>query len=261
LGTKLEKTVLSNGVVAWGTSQSKYVYSDVKNVQEYLAALPGDKKLLNKCPAPFSGGYNPELDEKPELVPVMVNFVQSQIGILRWYVELGRISIIAEVSMLFTYLCLSREGHFYAVFHVCAYLSLHINGGVIVDPTYPTVNMGALIKTDWKSMYAVAMKNGIETYRGFHYRLRMMGVTLGGPTFVFGYNMYVVHNTQRPEYVLKKKSNSICYHVVRKSSDTGESIIGHVPSVVNPADICTKIVPGGQKRNHLIHLLLHDLCD
>jgi hypothetical protein len=41
----------------------------------------------------------------------------------------------------------------------------------------------------------------------------------------------------------------------------GESIIGHVPSVENPADICTKVVPGGQNRNHLIHLLLHDLCD
>jgi hypothetical protein len=41
-----------------------------------------------------------------------------------------------------------------------------------------------------------------------------------------------------------------------------ESIIGHVtPYVDNPADICTKVVPGGQKRNHLIRLLLHDLCD
>jgi hypothetical protein len=37
----------------------------------------------------------------------------------------------------------------------------------------------------------------------------MMGVTLSGPTFVYGDNMSVVHNTQRPESVLKKKSNSI----------------------------------------------------
>jgi hypothetical protein len=41
----------------------------------------------------------------------------------------------------------------------------------------------------------------------------------------------------------------------------GESIIGHVPSVDNTADICTKVEPGGQKRNHLIRLLLHGLCD
>jgi hypothetical protein len=89
----------------------------------------------------------------------------------------------------------------------------------------------------------------------------MMGVALIGPTFVYGDNIYVVHNTQRPESVLKKKSNSICYHAVCESAAMGESIIGNVPSVDNPDDICTKVVPGGQKRNHLIRLLLHDLCD
>jgi hypothetical protein len=107
----------------------------------------------------------------------------------------------------------------------------------------------------------VAMKNGIETCHGLHDKLRMMGVTLSGPTFVYGDNMYIVHNTQRPESVLKKKSNSICYHAARDSAAMVESIIGHVSSVDNPAAICTKVVPGGQKRNHLIRLLLHDLCD
>jgi hypothetical protein len=33
----------------------------------------------------------------------------------------------------------------------------------------------------------------------------------------------------------------------------GESHIGHVPSVDNPADICTKVVQGLQKKK--------DLCD
>jgi hypothetical protein len=107
----------------------------------------------------------------------------------------------------------------------------------------------------------VVMKNGIETCRGLRYKLRMMGVALSGPIFVYGDNMYVVHNTQRPESVLKKKSNSICYHAVRESAAMGESISGHVPSIDNPAGIFTKVVPGGQNRNHLIRLLLHDLCD
>jgi hypothetical protein len=107
----------------------------------------------------------------------------------------------------------------------------------------------------------VAMKNGIETCCGLRYKLRMMGVTLSGPTYVYGENMYVVHNTHRPESVLKNNSNSICYHLVRETAAMGESIIGHVPSVENPADIFTNVVPGGQKRNHLIRILLHDLCD
>jgi hypothetical protein len=107
----------------------------------------------------------------------------------------------------------------------------------------------------------VAMKNGIETTRDLRYKLRMMGVTFDGPTYVYGDNMSMVHNTQRPESFLKKKSNTICYHTVWDSAAMGESIIGHVPSVNNPADICTKAVPGGQKRDRLIGLLLHDIID
>jgi hypothetical protein len=107
-----------------------------------------------------------------------------------------------------------------------------------------------------------AMNNGIETCCGLRYKLIMMGVTLSGPTYIYGENMSVVHNTQRTESVLKKKkSNSILYHAVCESDAIVEYITGYVPSVDNPADIFTKVVPGGQKRNHLIHLLLHDLCD
>jgi hypothetical protein len=75
----------------------------------------------------------------------------------------------------------------------------------------------------------VAMKNGIETTRGLCYKLIMMGVTIDGSTYVYGENMLVVHNTQGPESVLKKKSNTICYHAVWESVAMGESIIGHVP--------------------------------
>jgi hypothetical protein len=82
-------------------------------------------------------------------------------------------------------------------------------------------------------------------------------VALSGPTYVYGDTMSIVHNTQQPESVFKKKSNYICYHVVRESAAMGESMSGHVPSVGNPVDICTKVVPGGQKRSHFFHLLLH----
>jgi hypothetical protein len=95
LGAKLKKTVLPNGVVAWGMSSSKYVQSAVQNVKEYLAALPGDQKLLKKASGPFAGGYKPEIDESPELDPTRSNFYQSQIRILRWCVELGRIYMLA----------------------------------------------------------------------------------------------------------------------------------------------------------------------
>jgi hypothetical protein len=77
LGAKLNKTVLPNGVVAWGMSSSKYVQSAVHNLQKYLAEIPGDQKLLKKASGPFAGGYKPELDDSPELDPIRVNLYQS----------------------------------------------------------------------------------------------------------------------------------------------------------------------------------------
>jgi hypothetical protein len=49
----------------------------------------------------------------------------------------------------------------------------------------------------------VTMKRGIETFRDLCDKLKMMGATLSGPIYVYGDNMYAVHNTHRPEYVLK----------------------------------------------------------
>ena len=38
-----------------------------------------------------------------------------------------------------------------------------------------------------------------------------------------------------------------------------EILTGNVPSVDNPADICMKVVPGGENQKHLIGMVLHDL--
>ena len=97
----------------------------------------------------------------------------------------------------------------------------------------------------------------MEILRSIRYKLRMMGVPLLGPSYIYDDNMSVVHNTQRPESKLKKKSNSVCYHAVREAVAMGECLVGHVSSHDNPADICTKLIPGGRKRDHLIGLILN----
>jgi hypothetical protein len=152
LGAKLKKTVMPNGMVAWGMSSSKYVQAAVQNVQEYLKKN-GDRKLKKNASAPFEVTYRAEIDKSQVLGPEMANYFESQIGILRWCVELGRIDIIAEVSMLSTFFCIPFEGHLDAIYHLLAYLSLHHNAGVVFDHTYPNIDMRAFIKTNWKPMY------------------------------------------------------------------------------------------------------------
>jgi hypothetical protein len=103
----------------------------------------------------------------------------------------------------------------------------------------------------------VAMKQATEAARGLRYKLRMMGIEIDGPTYTYGDNMSVIHNTQRPESTLKKKSNAICYHFMRESVAMGETLTGHVKSEDNPADICTKVIPGGIKRDRLTEMILY----
>ena len=62
----------------------------------------------------------------------------------------------------------------------------------------------------------MATKQGMEAVSGLRYNLRMMGVRISGPTYIYGDNMSVIRNTQRPESTLRKKSNSICYHALRE---------------------------------------------
>jgi hypothetical protein len=62
----------------------------------------------------------------------------------------------------------------------------------------------------------VAMKKAMEYVRGLRYKLRMMGIKVNEPAFVFGDNQSVLCNTTAPTSMLKKKSNAIAYHFVRE---------------------------------------------
>ena len=39
----------------------------------------------------------------------------------------------------------------------------------------------------------------------------------------------------------------------------GEMLVTHIPTNDNPADIATKLIPGGQKRSRLVDLILYDI--
>jgi hypothetical protein len=85
-----------------------------------------------------------------------------------------------------------------------------------------------------------AMKTGIELIEGLSYKLRMMGVSLEGPTRIRADNMSVVNNCPRPESQLKKKSNSIAYHYCREVIALKAVHVTYEPTETNLADMLTK---------------------
>ena len=62
----------------------------------------------------------------------------------------------------------------------------------------------------------VTMKQGIDALRGLRHKLRMRGIPISRPSYIYEDNMPVVHNTSKQESVLRKKSNSVCYNAAHE---------------------------------------------
>ena len=92
-------------------------------MKNYLQEKEPGRPCLKKALTPFSKDYRSEIDISLELGVDNTTYYMSQIGgVLRWMVELGRVDIITEVSMLASQLVCPREGHLEAV-----YTNLHLS--------------------------------------------------------------------------------------------------------------------------------------
>lgn len=90
----------------------------------------------------------------------------------------------------------------------------------------------------------VAMKIATEMIQGMRYKLRMMGVSVEGPTNVFVDNESMVTNSTVPHSTLKKKHVSICYHRVREACAMKMIRITYVNTKSNLADCLMKALGG-----------------
>ena len=105
----------------------------------------------------------------------------------------------------------------------------------------------------------IPMKQCCEYIRGIRYKLRMMGIPVDLPTYIFGDNQSVLAKTSRPHSTLKKKASSIAFHYVSEEVAKGEWCTTYLNIHLNPADLLTKSLPGGEKRARFTAYLLHYL--
>jgi hypothetical protein len=88
----------------------------------------------------------------------------------------------------------------------------------------------------------VALKIAVELNEALRYKLRMMGVSLDGPTNGFCDNQSVVTNAIIPQSTLTKKHNIIAYHKVRESVAAEAIRISHEKGKNNLSDVLTKFL-------------------
>ena len=105
-------------------------------------------KLLKKASSPLSDSYKPELDTTPELDKSEASYYMSLVGILRWIVELNRIDVAVEVSMMSSVMALPRKGHLNQLFHMFAFLKIKYIAELVLDLSYPEIDESLFERKD-----------------------------------------------------------------------------------------------------------------
>ena len=93
---------------------------------DYLKKL--GKVLDQKAPTPMTSGYCSKIDISPELGPEDAAYYHSLIGFLRCIVDLGRVDVNVEASMLSSHLVMPREGHLEELLHIFLSEEAHEHG-------------------------------------------------------------------------------------------------------------------------------------
>jgi len=126
-------------------------------------------------------------------------------------------------------------------------------------PIYWYSKKQAGIETSSYGSEFVAMRTCCEYLKGLRYRLRMMGIPVNHPCFVYGDNKSVLVNCSKPDSLLKKKAHGISYHYVREGVAKNEWRLAYCNTEDNFADPMTKNLPAGANRYRKIRGIMYDI--
>ena len=149
LGANIKRWQLPDGRECWAMSGKDYVKNAVTICKNMLAEDGKTLRTGKHTERPMPKTYRPELDVSPVLGSALASRYQQLIGILRWAVELGRVDILLEVSLMSSHLCQPREGHLEALYNIFAYLSKHGEASMAFDDGMPSINEDAFHRSDW----------------------------------------------------------------------------------------------------------------
>ena len=127
-------------------------------------------------------------------------------------------------------------------------------------PIYWSSKKQSTCETSTYGSELVAMKQAAEYVKGLRYKLRMFGIPVTEPAFIFGDNRSVLCNTTKPSSMLKKKAHSVSYHFIREGCAKDEWRTAYINTHLNPADLMTKPL-SGEKRRGFVRMLLRHIYD
>ncbi len=160
LGTKYKQVKDRSGQITWSSSTDSYVQEATKVVFERMQAMGMKLTKKHRSPDhPFSNTlYRPELDLTDLCTPDEHQFYQQVVGIARWMIEIGRLDIAFEVSLMSRYLASPRIGHLTQMLHMFQYLHCHQGMDLVFDPTLINVRESLILPHQRASYKAAELK-------------------------------------------------------------------------------------------------------
>lgn len=93
------------------------------------------------------------MDDSCELKANGLQYYQEIIGVLRWIVELGRVKILLETSLMSSHLALPWLGHFKQLIHMFRYLKTHPKRNIAFDAAHTDADKRILKRYKWYNLY------------------------------------------------------------------------------------------------------------
>ncbi|CAJ1937367.1 unnamed protein product [Cylindrotheca closterium] len=153
LGATISKRFVdpSDSRKCWSIGSTNYLLEALRVVKSQISHQKYNLNLKRNVSAALPSGYKPELDNTDFVDAETHTLYMQLIGILRWLVELGRMDVCAEVSMMSLYNAMPCVGHFHAVLHLFGYLETHQSREIVMDSAY--VALTAIPKSEWHEFY------------------------------------------------------------------------------------------------------------
>jgi len=128
----------------------------VQNIEEVLSQDLPHRKLQNWIDRPLPISYQPEIDVSLLLDAMLTTRFQMALGVLCWFVELGQLDIMTEVSMLSANNTTMRRSYG-SSYYIFSYLKGHENSRVVFDPAYANIDDWHFKDCDWSNFYSEAV--------------------------------------------------------------------------------------------------------
>ena len=154
LDASLQKVLTAGDTACWEFFLNKYVRAAATNLEERL--IKTDHQLPFWCDTPMRIEYHPSGDISRELNAYRIQIYQDLIWILRWAVEVGRVDILLEVSLLLSHLALLRAGPIQAVYIVFVYLKQVPKRRLYFERDHPDISEDRFHDIDWDTFNRVA---------------------------------------------------------------------------------------------------------